>query len=171
MVARPDPVWKLSYTWVRNPSADWLLATVMVATWTVASWLASSPVLITGSAPDIRRALFQTLIALAGTFAGLVLTSVSILVNLLRAPVASLDEILSSSNKRQIGEVLLSVLGRLGAVFVTALGALLIDSSSAYGLWWAEVLVAVSLVAALSSIWRVVWVLRRLLAVTESGSG
>jgi len=171
MVVQPSRLRKVSYAWVRNPAADWLLAIALPAIWATGSLVTGSSILLTETAPDVRRVVFQSLVALSGTFAGFVLTSVTILVNLLRTPVSSLDRLLSASDKRHIGEVLLSVLTRLALVFISALIALIIDSTCPRGVWWIEGPVIASLVAALSSIMRVIWVLRRLLAVTESGAG
>lgn len=90
---------------------------------------------------------------------GFTLTSVSILVNLLRTPMTTVDRLLPAEDKRLVGAVFLSVLPTLLIVFVVALVAVMTDANLAVGYWWLQVTVVGSALAALAPITRVVWVL------------
>jgi endonuclease V-like protein UPF0215 family len=49
---------------------------------------------------DARHALYQTVMSASVTIAGFTLTSVSVLINLLRTPVAAIDTLLRPADKR-----------------------------------------------------------------------
>lgn len=123
------------------------------------------PVLLLDSETAERRVFFQAVAALAGTTAGLTLTSVSILINLVRTPLAGLDKVLEQEDKRRVGSVFLAVLPKLAMTTLVALSAVLLDE-----IWdkepqqvWLDFVVLWLATASLSALARVVWVLRRLL--------
>lgn len=130
--------------------------------------------MVEGVAEGARRTLFQTFATLSGAVAGLTLTSVSMLVNVLGKK-ASADqralplERLSSDNRRQIGEVFLSVIPVLAAMLVMSLLAIVLEGDGTTGRWVPEAGVFVLTAASALGLLRVAWALRRLLAIATSG--
>jgi hypothetical protein len=59
---------------------------------------------------ESRRVAFQLVAAAAATIGGFTLTSISILVNLLRTPLSTIDRLLPAEDKARMGEVFLGVL-------------------------------------------------------------
>lgn len=66
-----------------HPPADYAWAVLAVLMWLGLAWLLKQPLMLEGVDPGARRTLFQTLATLAGATAGLTLTSVSMLINVL----------------------------------------------------------------------------------------
>ncbi|WP_344761864.1 hypothetical protein [Paenarthrobacter aurescens] len=95
-----------------HPGADFAWAAAAVLLWLGIALLARQPLMLEAADPGARRTLFQTLATLAGATAGLTLTSVSMLINVLgkKAPPGQQElplEKLSAAHRRQIGEVFL----------------------------------------------------------------
>lgn len=99
---------------------------------------------------------------------GFTLTSISILVNLLRTPLSTIDRLLPAEDKSRVGEVFLGVLPWLLGVFFATLLCLAIDVDMPQGYVWMQLVAVGLVVAAIMSLARVVWVLRRLLSVSTN---
>jgi len=97
---------------------------------------------------------------------GFTLTSISILVNLLRTPLSTIDRLLPAEDKARVGEVFLGVLPWLLGVFIAAMTLLAVDVNVPRGYAWMQFVAVGLTVAAIMSLARVVWVLRRLLSVS-----
>lgn len=157
---------RLQYRWVQQPWLDLLLATGAVAVWLLLGWRGWVPLALTEVQFDARRSVFQVVATLSGTMAGFTLTSVSVLVNLLKTPLGALDRLLPAAEKRSVGSVVLKVLPRLAFTLVAAMVALLVETSPTVGYWWLQAIVVGGVAASMFSLARVVWVLRRLLILS-----
>lgn len=167
---RPTGRRRVTLLWVRRPATDFVVALVIVL-WLLVPLLSDTKALITYLPAGTRQAVFQTLTAVSATLAGFVLTSVSILINLMKTPLSTLDKIIPASDKARVGNVFLAALRPLVATFLAALAALFTDVQKQIGNPVTEFILFAMLVASLSGIARVVWVMRRLLTVTNSGAG
>ena len=167
---RPTGWRRLTYAWVKNPWSDFGAVIVLVP-WLLLPLFTDVRAVITDLAPATRQAVFQTLTTMSATLGGFVLTSVSILINLMRTPLSTLDKVISTDDKVRVGSVFLAALRPLAATFVASLVALLTDVDKAIGNPLTETVVFAMLVASLSGIARVVWVMRRLLTITNAGAG
>lgn len=98
---------------------------------------------------------------------GFTLTSVSVLINLMRTPLRDIDNLLPLEDKRRVGEVVVNVLPSLGILFFLAIYGLLLDASTGRGHWWIQAVVVIALVTSFLSVARIIWVLRRLLVATS----
>lgn len=156
---------RLTLWWAAHPGGDLAVAAVVVVSWAGWDVLASEPLFITGFEAAARRAIFQTLTTVSATFAGFALASVSILINLLSTEVATVSGLTDPRAKARVGEVFLAAIRMLGVAFVACLFALLVDSTGAGGRAFVEGVAYTAIVAALSALARVVWVLSRLLAL------
>lgn len=116
--------------------------------------------------PESRRVVYQLVAAAAATMGGFTLTSISILVNLLRTPLSTIDRLLPAADKSRVGEVFLGVLPWLLGLFIAALVCLAVDVNLPQGYIWMQLITTGLLLAAVMSLARVVWVLRRLLSVS-----
>ncbi|CRZ18632.1 hypothetical protein [Mycolicibacterium neworleansense] len=157
---------KLQHNWVRHQWADWLLALIVVGGWLAlgrAGWL---PWALTEVPHDVRRTAFQVVATVAATMGGFTLTSISILVNLLRTPMTTVDKLLPADDKRRVGTAFVSALPTLFALFTAALVGLTTDANVDAGYWWIQATIAVAAIAAVASLARVVWILRRLLTLS-----
>lgn len=159
------------YRWfLLHPRFDYLWAVLGVAAWLGLSVALGQPLILEGVAESSRRTLFQTLATIAGATAGLTLTSVSMLVNVLgkRAGPGQRPlplERLTSTHRREIGEVFLSVLPRLGVLLVLSLATIVLEGDGDAGLWVPEALTLALGLACTLGLLRVAWALRRLLAI------
>jgi hypothetical protein len=153
---------RLVHPWVRHRWLDQLVI-VPIVIWLILGARGVTPLALTHVPTDVRRALFQVAATLAGTMAGLTLTSVSILINLLRTPLGVIDRLLPAEDKRRVGSVFLSALPNLLLVVAAALSAIAAEANTAIGYWWLQSIVIWFVLASLSALARVVWVLRRLL--------
>ncbi|MGV0779159.1 hypothetical protein [Mycolicibacterium sp. XJ775] len=88
---------------------------------------------------------------------------VGVLVNLLRAPMTTVDKLLAANEKRRVGTAFISALPTLFALFVAAIVGLMTDANLDAGWWWLQ---AIIIGAAVASLARVVWILRRLLTLS-----
>ncbi|GAA2855013.1 hypothetical protein [Paenarthrobacter ilicis] len=156
-----------------HQSADYLLATGVVLLWLGWAWLAHQPLLLEAVDPGARRALFQTLATLAGATAGLTLTSVSMLINVLGKKAAPGQrelplERLSPLHRRQIGEVFLFAIPGLGLLLVASLVTVVAEGNAPTGLWVPQAVVMVCTFASVLALLRIAWALRRVLAIATS---
>jgi len=156
-----------------HPTADFGWAVFVVLLWLGIALLAGRPLLLEGVDPGARRALFQTLATLAGATAGLTLTSVSMLINVLGKKAAPGQQVLpleklSATHRRQIGEVFLFAIPGLGLLVVAALVTVVLEGDSATGLWIPEAFVLVLTFASILALLRVAWALRRVLAIATA---
>lgn len=159
---------RLQIFWVRHRWVDAVIATVLVAVWLVAGWRGLIPLGLTNVRDPQRQAAYQIIATIAGTMAGFSLTSVSVLVNLLRTPMSAIDRLLPETDKRRVGDVVIRVLPTLGLSFGLAVLGILTDSSSPQGHWWFHGIAAIAVATSFLALSRVVWVLRRLLAATTT---
>ncbi|KHO17618.1 hypothetical protein [Mycolicibacterium setense] len=160
---------RLQHNWVRHQWVDWLLALVVVSGWLAlgrAGWL---PWALTEVPHDTRRTVYQVVATVAATMGGFTLTSISILVNLLRAPMTTVDKLLPADDKRRVGTAFVAALPTLFTLFAAALVGLTTDANLDDGYWWIQAAIVVAAVAAVASLARVVWILRRLLALSSDG--
>lgn len=158
---------RLQHNWVRHQWTDWLLALIVVGAWLTlgrAGWL---PWALTEVPHDTRRTAYQILATVAATMGGFTLTSVSILVNLLRAPMTTVDKLLPADDKRRVGTAFVSVLPAQFTLFVVAIAGLMTDANLDTGYWWLQAAIVGAAVAAVASLARVVWILRRLLTLSS----
>ncbi|UOT06778.1 hypothetical protein MPY17_13980 [Rhodococcus opacus] len=159
---------RLQIFWVRHRWVDVVVATVLVIGWLVVAWRGCSPLALTRVPAPQRQATYQIIATIAGTMGGFTLTSVSVLVNLLRTPMSTIDRLLPASDKRRVGDVVINVLPILGLSFGLAILGVLMDSSIPQGYWFFQAVVATAVLTAFLALARVVWVLRRLLTATTT---
>ena len=152
-------------TWVGHRALD-AVAAIPILIWGYLGYREWMPTLLTEVAPGARRAIFQSTLTVAGTMAGLTLTSVSILVNLLRTPLSNLDNILPASDKRRVGAVFLAALLPLLLTFIASASTIAIEGDAVMGVWWVEAITLFLATTSVLAIARIVWVLRRLLDLT-----
>lgn len=160
---------RLQHNWVRHQWADWLLALAVVGGWLLlgrAGWL---PWALTEVPHDARRTAYQILATVAATMGGFTLTSISILVNLLRAPMTTVDNLLPADDKRRVGAAFVTALPTLFALFIAALVGLTTDANVHNGYWWLQSIIMWAAFAAVASLARIVWILRRLLTLSSDG--
>lgn len=156
-----------------HPTADFAWATLAVLLWLGVAALARQPLMVEGVDAGARRVLFQTLATLAGAIAGLTLTSVSMLINVLGKKAAPGQqalplEKLSATHRRQIGEVFLFAIPGLGLLVVAALVTVVLEGDGPAGLWIPEAVVFVLTLASVLALLRVAWALRRILAIATA---
>ncbi|MBT2587803.1 hypothetical protein [Arthrobacter sp. ISL-95] len=156
-----------------HPTADFAWAALAVLIWLGIALLAGQPLMLESVDPGARRTLFQTLATLAGATAGLTLTSVSMLINVLGKKASPGQqalplEKLSATHRRQIGEVFLFAIPGLGSLVVTALVTVVLEGDADTGLWIPEALVFVLTFASVLALLRVAWALRRVLAIATA---
>ncbi|SEQ64809.1 hypothetical protein SAMN04488583_3026 [Mycobacterium sp. 88mf] len=157
---------RLQHNWVRHQWADWALALIVVGVWLAVGrvgWLAWA---LTEVPHDARRTAYQILATVAATMGGFTLTSISILVNLLRTPMTTVDKLLPTDDKRRVGTAFVSALPTLFTLFVAAIVGLTTDANLDSGYWWLQATIVGAAVAAVASLARVVWILRRLLTLS-----
>lgn len=157
-----------------HPRADYLWAVLAVGAWLGLSALLRQPLILEDVGESARRTLFQTLAGLAGATAGLTLTSVSMLINVLgkKAPPGQRAlplERLTPDHRKQIGEVFLAAIPGLGLLVVATLSTIVLEGDGATGLWVPEAAVFVLTFASVQALLRVAWALRRLMAIATAG--
>ncbi|WP_422748901.1 hypothetical protein ACN27E_10690 [Mycobacterium sp. WMMD1722] len=164
---------RLQHLWIRYRRLDFGVGALLVVVWFIAGrycWLSEEfcrmPQALTAVPPESRRAVYQIVAAAAATMGGFTLTSVSILVNLLRTPLSTIDRLLPAEDKSRVGSAFLGVLPWLLALFLAAMVCLLVDMNVPQGYWWLQLAVGGLSVSTLLAIARVVWILRRLLSVS-----
>jgi hypothetical protein len=158
---------RLQLFWVRHGWVDLGLAAALAMLWAEAGARHWVPLILTYVSPDARRTVYQILGTVAATMGGFVLTSISMLINLLRTPLTGVDRLLPAKDKRTVGEVFISVLPRLLVAFALAIVAILTDVGVAHGYWPLQLATVTAAANALLAIARVAWVLRRLLALAN----
>lgn len=170
----PTGLQRIKYGWVQRPRLDYWIGAILAALWLAGTTLASAagastPNLITGVAPGIRQAFYQVVLGMTVALAGFALTSVSILINLIRTPISALDEALTNTEKGNVGTTILATLPTVGVTFAAAMCGLFSDATKRHGASWIEYLTIVGLTGVGAAVCRTVWVLRRLVVVTASG--
>lgn len=123
---------------------------------------------LTQVAADARRALYQSLATISATMGGVTLTSISLLMNLIRVPAGPVD--LPAVDERRIGQAFLAVLPWQGVLFAGSLVAVTTDATRSSGYPWLQTVLLSLAVAGFCAIGRVFWILRRLLAATAGYS-
>lgn len=164
---------RLQHFWIRHRWVDLAVGVTLALVWFGAAsqcWFPEGqcvlPQALSAVPPESRRVVYQLVAAAAATMGGFTLTSISILVNLLRTPLSTVDRLLPAADKSRVGEVFLSVLPWLLGLFIAALVCLAADVNVPHGYMWMQLVTMGLLVAAAMSLARVVWVLRRLLSVS-----
>lgn len=153
--------------WARGTLWDYLGLIVIPACVFFAIVFEKSPLLVDVPV-EARMSLFQTLATVSGTMAGLIFTSISIMVNLVRTPLSALDRLTRPEDKRKVGDVFIAVLPKLVLTFIFALSAIAVEASLGRGVIWIQGLLFVSAISSISGLGRVVWVLRRLLKLSNA---
>ncbi len=160
---------QLVYYWVHHPAVDYALGAVVGGGVTgLAAWRGWGQLIASADAAT-RRALFQVVAAFSGTLLGLTLTSLSILVGLIRSPVVLLDKLLPGQRKVRATGTFISSLVGLAWVFVLCLWALINDTkehTAGSSVVQAFILGGLALAALRTS--RVVWVLWKMVRVTAT---
>ncbi|MFC8041048.1 hypothetical protein ACFUOZ_16970 [Paenarthrobacter sp. NPDC057355] len=167
---RRNPLWRW---FLLHPMADYLWAALAVLLWVGIAAVAGQPLILEHVDPGARRTLFQTFATLAGATAGLTLTSVSMLINVLGKKAAPGQrelplERLSATHRRQIGEIFLFAIPGLGLLVIAALVTVVLEGDGPRGLWIPEAVAFVLAVASVLSLLRVAWALRRVLAIATA---
>jgi hypothetical protein len=167
----PTPAQRAGLHWVQTPRLDFLIvvgatgACAVLAHWAVHT----SPLDFVPE--DARHALYQTVMSASVTIAGFTLTSVSVLINLLRTPVAAIDTLLRPADKRRIGIFFIDCFGPIALVIATAFVAFSLDSSKApWAAQWVfalQTLFIGAIVFAVLRFARIVAILRLLLPVSS----
>lgn len=116
---------------------------------------------------DTRHTLFQISIICSITLLGLTLTSVSVLINLLRAPMSMVDRVLTPQGKAKLGFVVLDFLWGSGALLCAAVVAFLHDGgpTSDYAIKWVEVMYVLAVALTALKFLRITNLLKLLLSV------
>lgn len=162
---RPGPLRRIVLLWALGHLGDYL-GPLVVALWAFVCWRLEEPLLLTGVGPEARRAIFQTTAAVAGTMSGLIFTSISLMINLVKTPMSTLSRLINDDEKRKVGDVFISVLPKLLLTFCLALATIAIEPTQGEGVWWIEALTIGFGLAAISGLARVVRVLKRLLKLS-----
>ncbi|MGV0596243.1 hypothetical protein [Mycobacterium sp. 20091114027_K0903767] len=158
--------------WIRHRWVDIVVPACAIGVWVVIAACGWAPWALTEVPADTRRALYQIMATIAATMGGVTLTSISLLVNLLRTPMNTVDHLLPASDKRRIGEAFLGVLPWLSLLFSGSLVGIATDATRAHGYRWLQLALMGLAMAAVCSIIRVVRILRLLLgAAVESHGG
>jgi hypothetical protein len=164
--SRSAPRWR--YYWVHHGWLDVVPALALIALWAVSARYGWLPQGLTQVPADARRALYQSLATIAATMGGVTLTSISLLLNLIRNPAGSVD--LPAVDERRIGQAFLGVLPWQGGLFTGSLFAITMDVPRIHGYPWLQTVLLAVAIAGLCSIGRVFWILRLLLAATAGYS-
>lgn len=159
-----QPTLRWRYYWVHHIWLDLLPALAVIVVWAVSARYGLLPRGLTHVPADARRALYQSLATIAATMGGVTLTSISLLLNLIRTPTSPVE--LPAVDEGRIGQAFLGVLPWQGALFTASLVAITMDAPRADGYPWLQMALLALAMAGLCSIGRVFWILRRLLAVT-----
>lgn len=162
------PSWLVGriYSWVRYPALDNLVLLPLLI-WALAAHFGYVPLYFHEVDRDSKKTIFQTLATLSGTTAGLTLTSVSIMINLVKTPLNTLDRLLPKEDKIRVGGVFLAALPKLALTFLSAfVGFVFQGVANSTSNWILELLVLWFGLASLSALCRIVWVLRRLLKLS-----
>jgi hypothetical protein len=158
---------RAQHFWVVHLWMDLVIAILVVAVWNgLAYYVDWFPQALSAVPADARRTVYQILATASATMGGFTLTSVSILVNLLRTPMTTVDRLLPADDKRRVGSVFLAVLPWLLTLFVASLVCLSTDANVAGGYWRMQLALLGCVIAAVCALCRVIWVLRRLLIVS-----
>lgn len=90
---------------------DLAVGVLVVAVWYAAAsrcWFPEEqcrlPQALTAVSAESRRVVYQLAAAAAATMGGFALTSISILVNLLRTPLSTIDRLLPAEDKARVGK-------------------------------------------------------------------
>jgi hypothetical protein len=78
----------------------------------------------------------------------------------------TVDKLLPANDKRRVGTAFVSALPTLFVVFVAAIVGLMTDANLDTGYWWIQATIIGAAVAAVASLARVLWILRRLLTLS-----
>ncbi|TMS52703.1 hypothetical protein [Mycobacterium sp. DBP42] len=71
--------------------------------------------------------------------------------------------------KRRVGATFVTALPTLFALFIAALVGLTTDANVHNGYWWLHAIIMWAAFAAVASLARIVWILRRLLTLSSDG--
>ncbi len=81
---------------------------------------------------------------------------------------SNLDRLFTDKQKRSVGDTILAGMPTLAALFVLSIVASATDGRTKQGSWLTEALVVLALAASVSHFSRVVWIIKKLLAVGVS---
>lgn len=170
-VATLRPAERVLFNWIDHPAWDYVIgAAVGIAVTGVSAWQHWGQVIASADAV-VRRTIIQIVATFSGTLLGLTLTSLSILVGMIRTPVRELDVLLPGARKLRMVRTFISGLFGLGVVFLVSVWAILNntkDNTSGSNVVQLLILSAICLAALRIS--RVVLVLWKMLEVTTHGT-
>jgi len=99
----PSPFERGFNHWIDTSRLDFLLAIFPSIVAGVVFFFGIHSTPFTWITYELRHELYKTTITISAAFIGFTLTSISVLVNLLRTPLSSLDKIISQEAKRRMG--------------------------------------------------------------------
>lgn len=155
---------KISNYWLENP---WTETLVAVVTFTILMLIAAVPAPLASIPADTRHGLYQVSVTASVTLLGLTMTSVSVLVSLIRAPLTAIARVLKPEGKARLGSVFLSCMWAMLAMLCASVIAFTHDGTSVNNtpVKWVELIyVVIAAVAALRLV-RIAAVLRLLISV------
>lgn len=149
------------HSWLENSWQDFVPALGALALF----WLGPAPL---AAVPfDSRHTLYQVSIVASVTLLGFTITSVSVLVNLIRTPVSAVDKILRAEGKARLGGTFLDCFWGVGALLCAAVIGFVHDGASDadYTTRWVEALYLAAVVLAALRFIRIAGILRLLISV------
>jgi hypothetical protein len=156
------------YFWLEHPRQDlWLAAIPVIVTAIVFNFTLHTLSPLYTTSYDNKHALFQVAVGSSITLLGFILTSVSVLVNLLRAPLGTVDRILDAKSKTSIGLSFIDCLWAIALLLITSVLGLLHDGGKEATLDWVEVLFFYAVVFTAIRFVRIAGILRLLLPVAS----
>ncbi|HVR45191.1 MAG TPA: hypothetical protein VMT95_00915 [Candidatus Binatia bacterium] len=150
--------------WLENPWTDTASAIIVFVVFLL---VAVVPAPLTLIPYEIRHGLYQVAITASVTLLGLTMTSVSVLVNLIRAPLTSIDKVLKPEGKARLGVVFLSCMWAMLALLCASILAFAHDGerSGDIPVKWVELAFVVAAGFAAVRFVRIAAVLRLLITV------
>jgi hypothetical protein len=156
------------YRWLDNPRQDiWLSGVLLVVLCIISHFTAQTNSPLGGASFDSKHTLFQVTVGSSVTLLGLILTSISVLVNLLRAPLGIVDRVLSTESKSRIAFSFIDCLWAIGLLLVASTLGLLHDGGQQATLDWVEIVFSYAAIFATLRFVRIVGLLRLLLPIAS----
>lgn len=151
---------KICDYWLENPRVDIVL---LVASFTIVMLIAAVPAPLHFMQFENRHGLYQVSITASVTLLGLTMTSVSVLVNLIRAPLTTIAKVLKPEGKARLGVVFLSCMWAMAALLCASVLAFMHDGD--VPIKWVELAYVVAAGFAALRFVRIAAVLRLLISV------
>lgn len=169
----PTPTFteKVLFVWIEHPALDYLLgAAAGVGITGISAWQDWGQLIASADAV-VRRTIIQIIATFSGTLLGLTLTSLSILVGMIRSPVKELEVLLPGTRKVEMARTFLSGVFGLGLVLLMSLWAILNNTKDgSVGSNSVQILVLAATCLAALRIARVVLILWKMFVLTAHGT-